>query len=259
MKRDSRQPEVGSARKSAAEKEPAPSASGNAATGKIRQRNVQKILRAAEIVFAKSSFEGASTADIARRAGVPKANLHYYFRTKQDLYSAVLVEIVESWLDALEDLEVDNDPAEALGRYIARKMQAAQASPVPSRLWAIEIIGGARHVQPFLKGRLRKLVEEKSVVIETWIAEGRIVSVEPAHLFFMIWAMTQTYADFAAQIEAVLGKKSLDGATFRDAAETATRIILGGLGLMPSAMALSPAPKAVTRTRSIAKKSGSRA
>lgn len=255
MKRDSRQPEVECARRQVATKETASSVSATGNTGKIRQRNVQKILRAAEFVFAKDSFAGASTADIARRAGVPKANLHYYFRTKQDLYSAVLVEIVESWLDALEELEVDSDPAEALADYIARKMQAAQTSPVPSRLWAIELIGGARHVQPFLKGRLRKLVEEKSIVIETWIAEGKIVRVDPAHLFFMIWATTQTYADFAAQMEAVLGKKSLDAATFKDATETVTRVILGGLGLTPPAVA----SKAVTSPRKVAKKSGSRA
>ncbi len=207
----------------------APADNGNA--GVIRQRNVAKILKAAEAVFSKDGFSGASTAEIARRAGVPKANLHYYFRTKQDLYSAVLVEIVESWLDALEEIEEDSDPAKALAQYIARKMEAAQSSAQPSRLWAIEIIGGGRHVQPFLKGRLRKLVEEKSAIVQRWIDQGKIGDIDPRHLFFMIWAMTQTYADFGAQMTAVLGKRSLDDETFADATQTATRLILRGLGL----------------------------
>lgn len=208
-----------------------PADGGFGSAGAIRQRNVAKILKAAEAVFSKDGFSGASTAEIARRADVPKANLHYYFRTKQDLYSAVLVEIVESWLDALEDIEEDSDPAAALAEYIARKMKAAQSSAQPSRLWAIEIIGGGRHVQPFLKGRLRKLVEEKGAIVQKWIDQGKISDIDPRHLFFMIWAMTQTYADFGAQMTAVLGKRTLDDEAFADATQTATRLILRGLGL----------------------------
>jgi TetR/AcrR family transcriptional regulator len=207
---------------------PAPVENGNGSAGAIRQRNVAKILKAAEAVFSKDGFAGASTAEIARKAGVPKANLHYYFRTKQDLYSAVLVEIVESWLDALEEIEDDSDPATALAQYIARKMEAARSAAQPSRLWAIEIIGGGRHVQQFLKGRQRKLVEEKGAIVQRWIDQGKIEAIDPTHLFFMIWAMTQTYADFDWQISMVTGKGSLSDADFNDAAETIIRLVLRG-------------------------------
>src|SRR3546814_4325739 len=74
-------------------------APANGAAGTIRRRNVEKILKAAESVFAKKGFAGASTAEIARKAGVPKANLHYYFRTKQDLYASVLDALLEVWTD----------------------------------------------------------------------------------------------------------------------------------------------------------------
>src|SRR5450631_4469278 len=45
----------------------------------IRTENERMILEAAEAVFAEHGFGGATTAAIAARAGVPKANLHYYF------------------------------------------------------------------------------------------------------------------------------------------------------------------------------------
>jgi len=203
--------------------------------GAIRRRNVEKILQAAESVFAKKGFAGASTAEIARKAGVPKANLHYYFRTKQDLYASVLDAILEVWLDALdEEVVAEADPAIALGNYIARKMAASRDAPEPSRLWAIEVIGGARHVQPFLRNRLRRLVKEKSAVIEGWIAAGKLKPVDPAHLLFMIWATTQTYADFAAQIAAVLDKKSLDDSVFAAATRTVTDLVLNGTGARPA-------------------------
>jgi TetR/AcrR family transcriptional regulator len=200
-------------------------------SGSIRARNESRILKAAEAVFAKKGFSGASTAEIAQRAGVPKANLHYYFRTKQKLYAAVLDNILTIWLDAMDEIKPDADPGDALARYLARKMESSRLFPEPSRLWAMELIGGARHVQPFLRRRLRRLVREKSAILESWIAAGKIAPVAPQHLLFMIWAMTQTYADFATQIAAVLGKDRLDGAVFAAGRETATALVLRGLGL----------------------------
>jgi TetR/AcrR family transcriptional regulator len=199
--------------------------------GSIRERNETNILRAAESVFAKKGFSGASTAEIAHKAGVPKANLHYYFRTKQQLYAAVLDKILAIWLEAMDEIKPEAEPADALSRYIARKMESSRLFPEPSRLWAMELIAGARHVQPFLRGRLKRMVREKSAIIQGWVAAGKIAPVAPEHLLFAIWAMTQTYADFAAQIAAVLGKDRLDARVFDSGRETATTLVLRGLGL----------------------------
>ena len=49
----------------------------------IREVNERVILAAAERVFAELGFAGASTGRIAELAGIPKANLHYYFPTKE--------------------------------------------------------------------------------------------------------------------------------------------------------------------------------
>ena len=65
-----------------------------------RRRSEARILAAAEAVFAEAGFSGATTAAIAERAGLPKANLHYYFRTKEALYRRVLENILDLWLGA---------------------------------------------------------------------------------------------------------------------------------------------------------------
>ncbi len=54
----------------------------------IRESKEVQLLACAEEVFAEKRLEGASTAMIAERAGLPKANLHYYFPTKLVLYRA---------------------------------------------------------------------------------------------------------------------------------------------------------------------------
>lgn len=49
----------------------------------------ERILSAAREVFHRAGFDGARTKDIADAAGINKALLHYYFRSKDDLFEAV--------------------------------------------------------------------------------------------------------------------------------------------------------------------------
>ena len=46
----------------------------------------QRILDAAREVFSKSGLKGARMVEIAEKAGINRAMLNYYFRTKQKLY-----------------------------------------------------------------------------------------------------------------------------------------------------------------------------
>lgn len=62
---------------------------------RIRQKNEEAILKAAEDEFARHGFRGTSMNAIALSAGLPKANLHYYFTNKLSLYIAVLSNILE--------------------------------------------------------------------------------------------------------------------------------------------------------------------
>lgn len=190
-----------------------------------------RILSAAESVFAETGFSGATTAEIAKRAGVPKANLHYYFKTKEDLYRQVLQQILELWLGTGDQILPEVDPAQALSHYIAAKIDLTQQRPLASRVFANEIIHGAPQISDFLQTELRDWVDRKSEVIEGWIAAGKVKPLDPRHLFFMIWANTQTYADFAVQIAAVLGRSVLLPEDYQAASRQLTDIILRGCGL----------------------------
>src|SRR5579872_5317895 len=116
----------------------------------IRAENERVILEAAEAVFAEAGFKGATTAAIAARAGVPKANLHYYFPTKEELYRSVIERVLTAWLAAASSFDQSDDPSEALARYIGAKMDLAREMPLSSRIWATEIMRGAPAIQDFL-------------------------------------------------------------------------------------------------------------
>ena len=201
--------------------------------GNVRREATAAILRAAEQVFSRGGFDGARMAEIAVEARLPKANLHYYFGTKERLYAAVLEDIVRQWLDAASEWIVpERHPAEALAGYVRAKLADARQRPGASRIFAGELLRGAPLLMPFLRGELRRRVDAMARVIESWSARGLMDKMAPAHLFFSIWAMTQTYADFDVQIRAVLGADDgLDDETFATATATVTALVLKGCGV----------------------------
>lgn len=202
--------------------------------GRTRRLNESRILEAAEAVFAEAGFTGATMQAIAAQAGLPKANLHYYFGTKETLYRTLLSNILDMWVDAFDHILPERDPAEALTAYIRDKMAWTRSRPLASKVFANEVIHGAQQIDSYLSSKLRQTVEAKAKVIEGWIAAGRMAPVAPDHLFFTLWAMTQTYADFDVQIAAVLGRDKLGETDYDDATRHITALVLRGCGLAPT-------------------------
>ncbi|AFK56991.1 TetR/AcrR family transcriptional regulator [Tistrella mobilis] len=211
---------------------PAPARQSLPRKAQIREENTVAILAAAEEVFAEMGFRGASTAAIAERAGVPKANLHYYFRTKNQLYARVLESIITEWFEAADRFGISDDPVEAIDHYVRAKMELSRTRPAASKVFANEIIHGAPQLMVYLRTTLRNWAATRAADIERWVAQGRIDPVDPYHLLFMIWAVTQHYADFSCQIQAVLDRDRLPRAEFDRAAEQITRIIVKGIGAL---------------------------
>lgn len=207
-----------------------------------RQARIAQILAAAEHVFAEAGFAGASMSALAAAAGLPKANLHYYFGTKEALYTTLLDNILALWLSATDGIHPEAEPAEALSAYVRAKMRWSRERPQASRVFANEVLHGAPYLRSQLAGPLRALVREKSAVLEGWIAAGRMAPVDPPHLFFSIWAMTQTYADFGAQIGAVLDLPEPDAPCFARGTETILQLVLRGCGLEPGGPPWRAAP-----------------
>lgn len=196
---------------------------------RIQEVNEARILDAALEVFAAHGFRGATVDGIATLAGMTKPNLLYYFRRKEDIYLAVLRRILENWLEPLEQIAADGDPAAEITAYIDRKLELSRENPKASRLFAMEVMQGAPVIGTILSGRLRKLVDEKAEVLRRWIAAGRLAPIDPHHFFFMIWATTQHYADFATQVSAVLGAGIEKPEHFEEARKALDTVLVRGV------------------------------
>ena len=196
---------------------------------RIQLKNEERILDAAQEVFATYGYQGATIDEVAERAGISKPNLHYYFERKRDLYLAVLRRTLEIWLVPLRELDRNGDPAVEIGHYIAHKVELSRQFPAASRVFANEIVQGAPFLKSYLQTNLREVVERKAAVIQHWIDQGKLAPIDPYHLIFLIWAATQHYADFVPQIKAVMNVPRLTQGHFRKIEQSLSRIILHGV------------------------------
>jgi len=197
---------------------------------RIRAANTGIILDAALEVFSAYGYRGSTVDQIAARAGMSKPNLLYYFRRKEDIYVAVLERTLSVWLEPLKLLDRKGDPLEEISRYIRAKLKLSRDEPKASRLFANEVLHGATAIGKFLSGPLKALVDDKARVIRAWARQGKIAPVDPYHLIFAIWAMTQTYADFDVQVRAIVGD---DAKRFAAAERALNLIIRDGLAPRP--------------------------
>ena len=198
----------------------------------IRQENEARILSAAEKVFAEAGYGGATMQLIADMAGLPKANLHYYFATKEELYRKVVQQIFEIWLHAADSFDDAPGPVEGIGAYIDAKMEISRRHPFGSKVWASEVMHGAPVIQDYLETTLREWTAGRAGLIQKWIDEGKMSPIDPRHLLYMLWATTQHYADFGHQIETLNGGKALSDRQWKDAKESVKTIILRGIGAL---------------------------
>lgn len=190
------------------------------------------ILGEAVRLFAECGYEGTSIATVAEHAGLSKQNLMYYFPTKAALYGRVLDDVLDDWLARMASLaDADKDPGDVLRAYVRAKLAFSREQPLASRVYALEVIGGAKLYGEQIRHRVIPLLRADIAVFERWIAAGQIAPVNATHLLFAIWAMTQSYADFSAQMTLVLDRDSLAQADFDDAERLITGMVLAAVGL----------------------------
>ncbi|MGJ7514714.1 TetR/AcrR family transcriptional regulator [Pseudomonas baetica] len=207
---------------------------------RIRQHNQQLILEAASAEFAAKGFDATQTRDIAARAGVPKANLYYYFHSKENLYAKVLLGFVEPLLEASAALRESDDPLVGLPAYITARIRIAREHPHIAKVFSGELLLGARHLPEECRDLLYAEARRNVECLRSWIERGLLAPVDPEHLMLFIWSATRTYTNIGWQMGHITGRETPDDGDYQQAAATITRLVLGGV--MPEVV--SP-PKAL--------------
>ncbi|MEL0611869.1 TetR/AcrR family transcriptional regulator [Marinomonas arenicola] len=197
----------------------------------IRAQNQALILETAERVFARQGLAKTTTQMIANEANLPKANIHYYYRSKKDLLEAVLERILAMWLASVSQFTLEDGPRKNLTRYISEKIDQSRINVSASKVFAMALIGEDEFVLNYLRENFVTELSREKHTIQTWVEQGLMAPISVEHLFISMWAMTQTYADFDAQVKVLLGKESLDEEDYAEAKQFITRMVLAGCGV----------------------------
>ena len=199
--------------------------------GKIRAQSQLKILDAAQKEFILQGYKGATVQSIADRAGLPKANILYYFKNKENIYQAVLERTLDMWDEGIGDIDPADGPKAAIEKFIAAKVKMSFNHPGSSKIYAMEIIQGAQHLKEFARTYLRQWVRAKAKLFQQWIDSGEMANVDPVHLIFLIWSSTQHYADFESQILTIMNRADYEEDDIEAVTQFLTDIILRGCAL----------------------------
>jgi len=211
-----------------------PAAKGTKRQAIVRDNLEAEIVACAERVFAVCGYEGTSIATIAEGVGLSKQNLLYYFPTKRILYKRVLDDVLDAWLERMSVLADDTlAPQEALRSYIETKLRFSRERPWASRVYGMEVITGAQLYGTEIKEKVVPVLRKDIEIFEKWIAEGKIGPVNATHLLFAIWAMTQSYADFSAQMTLVMDREALSRKDFDEAEKLIIDMVLATISIRP--------------------------
>ena len=196
-----------------------------------RVDNLQQILLVAVKLFADRGYSGTTISAVAMEVGLPKANVLYYFKTKEGLYKGVLNNLFATWMNNMNEMTEQSHPSISLRNYIIKKVKQSQKQPNASRIFASEMLHGAHQLKGSLKGELKDQFDQTCVVFNSWIEKQWMDPINPEHFIFMLWSTTQAYADHSLQMSILLDKKSLKAKDFKQGIELLTQVILKGVGV----------------------------
>jgi TetR/AcrR family transcriptional regulator len=173
----------------------------------------ERILAAAEEVFAEKGYAGARIRDVASRVGVANALVHYHFHTKEDLLHAVLDRMVgEVGNLVLRIAPEPLEPVEKLCRFFYEFFDFAARHPHFARLAHLEA-GHDDHAffDDQVRERLRPLYGRARAFLESGVQAGAFRSVPPDHLLAAIYGMIVSWFSDTPFLETLLGDAFRDG------------------------------------------------
>ncbi|MCK5279203.1 MAG: TetR/AcrR family transcriptional regulator [Cyclobacteriaceae bacterium] len=149
----------------------------------------EKILEAAKKVFIRKGMYGARMQEIADEAGINKALLHYYFRSKNKLFEAIFKDAFQEMAPkAFDILKGDLPFDEKIKLFVANYIDTISANPFLPLFIINEINQNPGRLGPIVN-LMGVIKEEISKDIKVKIDSGEFRDIDPVQLFLNIIAM----------------------------------------------------------------------
>lgn len=151
----------------------------------------QQIIEAARKIFMQKGLSGARMQDIADEAGINKAMLHYYYRSKDKLFEIVFAEAVQMLLGRINNIFIGDMPwKEKIVAVVDNYIASISENPYLPLFVLHEINQNPdRLVQQFLHGPLFPNLRAFMAQLAEEAAKGNIRKVDPLQLMISIISM----------------------------------------------------------------------
>lgn len=160
---------------------------------KEETNNEQLILEAAEAEFLAKGYHNAKTTAIAERAGVTHAMLHYYFRTKENLFNVVFLKKLEKTADLfVPDFETNTSFSEVIRGIMEYQFELLEANPQLMNFVYNESISSQVNKDTFMKSIIPKVLKMYSALdrlLQEEIARGAVRPIETLDLILNMAAL----------------------------------------------------------------------
>ena len=153
-----------------------------------------KILRAAEKEFAQKGYAGARVDKIAKAAKLDKATLYYYFRTKQDIYNAVLMDVTQTFTDlSSRGFEQDIDPGEELVALVDVLVDFLNEHKSFALILRREFSEPGSSRRSVIYRTLSPLIQQVRDYVYQDMGKGEMRKVDPEHALYSIFEILFGY------------------------------------------------------------------
>ena len=168
----------------------------------------ERLVTAAIEVFADRGFEGASTRDIASRAGVAQSALPYHFTTKEALWQAaserifgVFAERFSARLEGLDGVDATQRARLLLGDFI----RFAAEHPEMHRFMLLEGTRDSDRLRWLVDRQIRPIVESVRAVFDGLDSESRAWTGDFSHFYYLLIGAVATPYALAAEFRLLMG------------------------------------------------------
>jgi AcrR family transcriptional regulator len=189
-----------------------------------------RILDAAVDLFSERSFDGASTREIAQRAGVTQPLLNYHYRSKDELWRAAvdslfarLREVMTARTDGLRGVD-----ARTTAKLLVREFITFSArNPQLHRLITQESKVDGERMDYLVEQHVRPLYESTVALFEQLAREGAVPPIPAPHLYYILTGAGPTMFVLGPECERLSGLDPQSDAVIEAHADAVCLLLFG--------------------------------
>src|ERR1041384_7414408 len=142
----------------------------------------ERILLAAERIFARHGFFAARVSEIAKEAGVADGMIYLYFKSKDDLLISLFENRMIRVNDRLRAAIADQPPVEQLRAFIHPSRQLVSAEPTVAEVLTIELRQSSKFMKEYDNPQFADFLRMLGGIIADGQASGELDGAVPSHI-----------------------------------------------------------------------------